>query len=46
MRSVLEVLAVLTVVPSVRPLLADTVEVLDETDSTVCTVGKWTLPCS
>ncbi|XP_075869268.1 DDB1- and CUL4-associated factor 1-like isoform X2 [Nelusetta ayraudi] len=38
-RNVLEVLTVLTLVPSVRPLLADTVEVLDETDSTVCTVG-------
>lgn len=41
MRCVLEMLAVLTLVPSVRPLLADTVEVLDEAGTPVFTVGQW-----
>lgn len=39
-RCVLEALAILTLMPSVRPLLADTVEVLDEAGSPVCTVGQ------
>lgn len=43
MRCVLEVLAVLTLVPNVRPLLAHTVEVMDEAGSPVCTVGQWML---
>lgn len=38
-RCVLDVLAVLTVVPKVQLVLADTVEVLDENRSSVATVG-------
>ncbi|KAJ7999324.1 hypothetical protein DPEC_G00193200 [Dallia pectoralis] len=35
----LDILAMLTVIPKVQLLLADTVDVLDEAGSTVCTVG-------
>ena len=40
MRYALDILAILTVVPKVQLVLADTVNVLDETRSLVSTVGQ------
>lgn len=40
MRYALDILAILTVVPKVQLLLADSVNVLDETGSPVSTVGQ------
>lgn len=40
MRYALDILAILTVVPKVQLVLADTVEVLDESRSPVSTVGQ------
>ncbi len=39
-RYALDILAILMVVPKVQLVLADTVEVLDETRSSVSTVGQ------
>lgn len=41
MRYALDILAILMVVPKVQLVLADTVEVLDETRSPVSTVGQY-----
>lgn len=41
MRYTLDILAILMVVPKVQLVLADTVEVLDETRSPVSTVGQF-----
>lgn len=40
MRYVLDIMAMLVVVPKVQLVLADAVEVLDETRSAVSTVGQ------
>lgn len=40
MRYALDILAILTVVPKVQLVLADAVEVLDESRSPVSTVGQ------
>jgi HIV-1 Vpr-binding protein len=39
-RFALDILAIVTVVPKVQLVLADTVEVLDETHSPVSTMGQ------
>lgn len=41
MRYALDILAILMVVPKVQLVLADTVDVLDETRSSVSTVGQY-----
>lgn len=41
-RYALDILAILVVVPKVQLVLADTIEVLDETRSPVSTVGQYT----